>query len=247
MKWWKNGFNFNNQQLSMKQIMLLFLTIALQSAFTPQAKPTVTADYLMGKFDPTKHPDFVVIDKKYASKTDMYLRKETYEAFKKMAVAAEKEGVIFTIISSTRNFDYQKSIWETKWAALKDKTAEARAKKILQYSAMPGASRHHWGTDIDLNNLTNPFFEKNGGKKIYDWLKAHGHEYGFYQPYTAGRTAGYKEEKWHWTYLPLSKDFTTIAGKYLTNEMISGFKGSETASKIDIVKNYVLGINKECL
>lgn len=230
----------------MKQI-LFFVILLMQFPFSPLNSQTVTADYLMGKFDPSKHSDFILIDKKYTLKPDLYLRKETYEAFKKMAVAAEKEGVIFSILSATRNFDYQKNIWESKWAALKDKTAEVRAKKILQYSAMPGASRHHWGTDIDLNNLSNPFFEKNGGKKIYDWLVAHGHEYGFYQPYTAGRKTGYKEEKWHWTYLPLSKDFTAIASKYLKNDMIKGFKGSDAAAKLDILKNYVLGINKDCL
>ena len=41
-----------------------------------------------------------------------------------------------SILFDTRNFEYQKGIWETKWNALKDKTDEARAKKILQYSAM---------------------------------------------------------------------------------------------------------------
>ena len=225
-------------------LAILFLLVCFMS--NTSAQQTVTADYLMGKFDPAKHPDFVLIDKKYAVKPEMYLRKETHEAFKKMAVAAEKEGVVLNIISSTRNFDYQKQIWETKWNNLKDKTAEARAKNILQYSAMPGASRHHWGTDIDMNNLSNPFFEKNGGKKIYDWLVAHAAEYGFCQPYTAGRKTGYKEEKWHWTYLPLSKNFTAIAGKYLKNEMITGFKGAESAVKLDIVNNFILGINPDC-
>ena len=229
----------------MKKI-LLTLIILSQFSFISQEKPTVTADYLMGKFDPIKHADFILIEKKYAVKPDMYLRKETYEAYKKMADAAEKEGVKLTIISATRNFDYQKMIWETKFNALKDKTAWARAKKILQYSAMPGSSRHHWGTDIDLNNLENSHFEKGDGKKIYDWLLKHAAEYGFCQPYTAGRPTGYKEEKWHWTYMPLSKDFTNIAGKYLKNEMISGFKGAESATQIDVVKNYILGINKEC-
>lgn len=221
-------------------LFIVFLTNTLI------AQQTVTADYLMGKFDPTKHPDFVLIDKKYAIKPDMYLRKEAYEAFKKMATAAEKEGIKLNIISATRNFEYQKTIWDTKWNALKDKTAEARAKNILQYSAMPGASRHHWGTDIDMNNLSNPFFEQNGGKKIYDWLVTHAAEYGYCQPYTAGRKTGYKEEKWHWTYMPLSKNFTSIAGRYVKNEMITGFKGAETAIKLDIVKNYILGINPDC-
>jgi hypothetical protein len=44
----------------------------------------------------------------------------------------------------------------------------------------------------------------------------------------------------------LSKDFTHFAEKNLKNEMIKGFIGSETAVSIDIVKNYVLGINRNC-
>jgi hypothetical protein len=46
--------------------------------------------------------------------------------------------------------------------------------------------------------------------------------------------------------MPLSKDFTKYAESHLKNEMIKGFIGSETAVSIDIVKNYVLGINKSC-
>jgi zinc D-Ala-D-Ala carboxypeptidase len=227
------------------QKKLICILILSQLSWMKPEK-TVTTEYLMGKFEPSENADFVSVDKTYASKEGMYLRKETYEAFKKMHAAAAKEGVDLTIISATRNFEHQKNIWETKWYALKDKTAEARAKKILEYSAMPGASRHHWGTDMDLNNLSNPYFEKNGGAKIYQWLQAHANEYGFCQPYTAGRPTGYNEEKWHWTYMPLSKNFTAIAGKYLKNDMIQGFKGSQTAVKLDIVNNFILGINKGC-
>jgi zinc D-Ala-D-Ala carboxypeptidase len=229
----------------MKHILAFSLILCHLSFKMPDSQ-IVTADYLMGKFDPYQHPDFVAIDKKYASKPDLCMRKEAYDAFVRMAKAAEKDSIKLIIISATRNFNYQKEIWEGKWKKLTDPTAEARAKKILEYSAMPGASRHHWGTDVDLNNLTNPYFERNGGKKIYEWLTKHAAEYGFCQPYTAGRPTGYKEEKWHWTYMPLSKEFTSIAGKYIKNEMISGFSGSETAIKLDIVKNYILGINHAC-
>ena len=230
----------------MKKLLLLCLFSFSQMNFANKPQP-ITVDYLMGKFEPSQHPDFVLIESKYATKQGMYLRKEAYEAFKKMAVAAEKEDVVLTIISATRNFEYQKGIWEGKWKTLKQKNATARAKKILEYSAMPGSSRHHWGTDMDLNNLSNAFFEKNGGKKIYDWMLLHATEFGFCQPYTAGRKVGYKEEKWHWSYMPLSKKMTEFARKNMKNEAISDFSGSETAADIDVVKNYVLGINKNCL
>lgn len=208
----------------------------------------LTTDYLMGKFDPATSTDFVEVERKYAVREAMYLRKETYEAFKKMYAAAEKEGFKLTVLSATRHFTNQKNIWETKWHKLQNTVADptARARKILEYSSMPGSSRHHWGTDIDLANLTNAYFDTGNGKKMYAWMLKNAASFGFCQPYTAGRPTGYFEEKWHWSYMPLSKKMTDFAEKNLKNEMIKGFLGSETAVDIDIVKNYVLGINNGC-
>ena len=209
----------------------------------------VSADYLLGKFEPAGHPDFASVGKPYSDKPGMMLRREAFEAFKKMFKAAEKEGVVLKIISSTRNFDRQKEIWEGKWTRFaKDApVAKDRALKILEYSSMPGSSRHHWGTDVDLNDLNNPSFEKGGKhEKVYAWLSVHAHEYGFCQPYTAGRPSGYHEEKWHWTYTPLSKPLLEQYKNTLSDADIKGFKGAETAVEIDIVKNYVLGINAAC-
>ncbi|MEY4936102.1 MAG: hypothetical protein RIS64_2461 [Bacteroidota bacterium] len=208
-----------------------------------------TIDYVMGKFDPAKDKRFVKIELKHADKADMYLRKETYEAFKKMHAAALKEGVSLKIVSATRNFDRQKAIWEEKWknkyAHIKD--PQQRALKILEFSSMPGSSRHHWGTDMDLNNLTNEYFATSTGKKMYDWLTKNASTYGFCQPYSAGRTDGYHEEKWHWTYVPLAKSLTQFVKTNLTDAHIKGFLGSETAVSIEIVKHYILGISTLCL
>jgi LAS superfamily LD-carboxypeptidase LdcB len=127
---------------------------------------------------------------------------------------------------------------------------KARALKILNYSAMPGTSRHHWGTDIDLNALNNKYFGEGEGLKVYQWLTTHAAEYGFCQPYSkkgALRPEGYNEEKWHWSYLPVAKPLTDLAKQQLKNDMIKGFKGAEAATQIDVVKNYVLGINQDCL
>jgi LAS superfamily LD-carboxypeptidase LdcB len=209
----------------------------------------VDNSYLLGKFNPSTHPDFVAVGVPYSDKGDMRLRKEAFQAFEKMWKAAKKDGVTLNIISSTRNFDKQKKIWEDKWerfAAQAPKPID-RALKILEYSSMPGSSRHHWGTDIDLNDLNNPSFEAGGKyEKVYKWLSAHAHEYGFCQPYTAGRPSGYHEEKWHWSYTPLSKGFLENYKQNITEANITGFNGSETATAIAIVKNYVLGINQAC-
>jgi LAS superfamily LD-carboxypeptidase LdcB len=227
----------------------------------PEPEPKFTVEYLMGRFDPAQHPDFAKVDKKHADGEGHYLRRDAYESFARMWEAARADGITLTIISATRNFERQRSIWEGKWtgqrliengsnAAKKYPDPKARALKILEYSSMPGTSRHHWGTDIDLNDLDNFTFEQGPGKPVYDWLLAHAHEYGFCQPYTRkgeDRPHGYNEEKWHWSYTPVAKQLTDLAARNLTDDMIGGFKGAETAADIKVVQRYVLGINPDCL
>ena len=130
------------------------------------------------------------------------------------------------------------------------KDPKARAIKILRWSSMPSTSRHHWGTDIDLNNLEPEYFESGQGLKEYDWLVAHAHEYGFCQVYSemgSARPFGYQEEKWHWSYLPISKELTNAYAKKISDNDINGFMGAESAALIEVVKKYVLGINSDCL
>ena len=245
---------------------------ATNSQETPSEAPPVnladtatargfTTDYLMGYFDPASHPDFTLVDTRYADRAGLYLRQDTYEAFLRMREAAEKDGVNLVIRSATRNLDYQKGIWERKWtgaraiengkdAAQAYPDPKARALKILEYSSMPGASRHHWGTDMDLNAFNNKYFETGEGLKIYEWLTAHAADYGFCQPYSPKgeeRPYGYNEEKWHWSYLPIAHLLTALAREKLKDEMIQGFKGAEVATTIGVVEKYVLGINPECL
>lgn len=224
---------------------------------TPQ-KENISIAYCMGQFDPTDDDRFVTIEDTYANRSGMRLRKEAYTAYLELYRAAKKDGISLIIKSATRNFDYQKGIWERKWTGkqiLSDGTNAAdiadlkkRALEILQYSSMPGTSRHHWGTDIDLNAFNNGYFESGEGLKVYNWLTANAPAYGFCQPYTSksnGRT-GYNEEKWHWSYMPLSKPLTQFAEQQLKNENITGFLGADTASDIDVVHNYVLGIADVC-
>lgn len=204
-----------------------------------------SVDFVTGRFNFKSHEDFIKVEPVYTNK-EVYLHKKTYEAFKAMADSAESAGINLIIVSGTRNFDYQKSIWDRKWNASDSTTALGKALGILEFSSMPMTSRHHWGTDIDLIKLNNHYFEAGQGKKEYEWLQEHANQFGFYQPYTnkstTGRT-GYSEEKWHWSYLPLAKQFLAYYNTHVTNKDIQGFKGSEQAKKIDMVKNYVNGIS----
>jgi zinc D-Ala-D-Ala carboxypeptidase len=215
--------------------------------------------YIMGKFDPAKRQGFEEIPTTYSDRSGRYIRKDVFTAYKRMKEAANRDGIDFKIISATRNFDNQKSIWENKWTgktllegninATSIADPKERALKILKYSSMPGTSRHHWGTDIDLNSLENSYFDSGQGKKEYDWLQKNANKYGFCQTYTAigsDRNSGYQEERWHWTYMPVSIRLTELAKHILKDEMISGFLGSETAIEIEVVEKYILGISPKC-
>lgn len=210
-------------------------------------------DYLLGKFDPQQRDDFSPVGAPYTNKPGMMMRKEAFEDFKRMYQAAQQAGISLRIISSTRTFSQQKAIWEGKWSRFAQEApdAEQRALKILEYSAMPGVSRHHWGTDIDLNDLNNPSFAPGGQyHKTYEWLLAHAHEYGFCQPYspkgTGERSSGYNEERWHWSYTPLSKPLLAQYLSVVSDSMITGFKGSDMALRLQVVANYAGGISAAC-
>lgn len=201
-------------------------------------------DFILGKFNYKSDTTFIKVNSIHSSKT-IYLNKEVYNAFIKMYDRAKKEGIKLLVVSGTRNFYEQKAIWERKWGKYKTVKPLERAKKILEYSSMPTTSRHHWGTDIDLINLNNSYFEKGIGKKEYEWLINNANSFGFYQVYTNkenGRT-GYNLEKWHWSYLPLASKYLNYYNENIDYEDINNFKGSELAEILKIKSEYVNGIS----
>ena len=208
-------------------------------------KVDTSVEFVTGQFNYRSHEDFIKLDPTHVD-NETYLHDKTYEAFKAMADSAKKDGITLTIISGTRSFAEQKFIWERKWANSDASSDLEKANQILEYSSMPMTSRHHWGTDIDINDLNNSYFESGQGQKEYRWLQENANAFGFYQPYTnksVNNRTGYNEEKWHWSYMPLANQFLAYYNQNITNADITGFKGSELASEIDMVENYVNGLS----
>lgn len=206
--------------------------------------PVYTKAEIMGDLDPREHSSFVEVESRYASRGGMYLRKEVYEAFVRMWEAARLEGHSMQVVSAMRSQSRQKEIWENKWNRYGGEH-RARAERILRYSSMPGTSRHHWGTDLDINNLSNDYFETGAGKELYQWLSENAADYGFFQPYTGYnkyRDAGYREEKWHWSYYPLAQRFQRAYNHVVSYDDIRDFKGSELAEELEVINDYVNGI-----
>lgn len=236
----------------MKTLLYFLMLIIIGSGFQADSFE-VSKEYLLGKVKPQNDTNFVKISTKYTTKSNIYMEKDSYAAYKKMYEAAKQDGIELRIISAFRSFNYQKWIWERKWTGkrgnykTKFPDEKQRAFEILKYSSMPGISRHHWGTDIDIYKLNNSAFESGYGKKLYDWMQDNAAKFGYYQAYTKKdslRPKGFNEEKWHWSYKPVAKVYLSNYKIKISASDISGFYGDKFADS-SIIENYVFGINTE--
>lgn len=172
--------------------------------------------------------------------------------WKKLCYAAAKQGFNLTIASGFRSFDRQLAIWNKKCSgqlaikdidnnlvALNGLSDDEVVKAILTFSALPGASRHHWGTDIDFYDKTTlandktlqlePWeYNENGPfAELTLWLKQHAHTYGFYFPYDKYR-GGIAAEPWHLSYFPIAEQYE----KALTQAALSNcLQASDMSNK----------------
>ena len=227
------------------------------SLLIPHSSFLISKEILLGKFNPAQDTNFVLIPEHMASNKSMYCHRETFDAYLAMRDSALRDGITLTIVSATRNFDRQKQIWDRKWnsnnaqctmhnAQLNDTTADiCKVRSIMRYSSMPGTSRHHWGTDLDFISVEPEDWTHGEGLRIYNWLCANAHKFGFFQPYTADPTrTGYAEERWHWSYAPLSKPYLEAYKQKITAEDITGFSGNYLVDSLNIIESHVFGITQ---
>ena len=204
----------------------------------------ISKEILLGKFEPSQDSNFIIIPNNMADKNNMYCHKETFKAYIAMRDSALKDSITLTIVSATRNFDKQKQIWERKWKNTQGNDIN-KIHTIMRYSSMPGTSRHHWGTDLDFISVETDYWTHGEGLRTYNWLCTNAHKYGFFQPYTADPTrTGYAEERWHWSYTPLSKPYLDAYKQKITAEDIIGFSGSYLVDSLNIIESHVFGISQ---
>jgi LAS superfamily LD-carboxypeptidase LdcB len=151
------------------------------------------------------------------------------EALLAMRAAARLADIHLEVVSAFRDFKRQLAIWTTKFngerrlldrcgreipRASLDETGLVEA--ILTWSALPGASRHHWGSEIDVIDaarlvdgarpeLVPEEFAPGGGfARLHTWLDANMRSFGFFRPYATDR-GGVHPEPWHLSFAPVSQ------------------------------------------
>jgi LAS superfamily LD-carboxypeptidase LdcB len=146
---------------------------------------------------------------------------DALQAFMDMKADGARAGLDIAITSAFRDFGAQQRIWDMKYRGerpLRDEngdvldhaslTADAVVDAIMSWSAVPGASRHHWGTELDLIDRAAmpedyrvqlvPAECAPGGifNALHCWLDANLVRYGFFRPYRTFR-GGVRPEPWH--------------------------------------------------
>lgn len=199
---------------------------ALLYGLEPRVETGLTADV-----DSDSMSDLVLVEllsPYHQRETRFKLELQTALAFQAMADSAAKDGIKLAICSAYRPFDRQLAIWNAKASGkrvvldINEQPADIAPLSddelvdlIILWSALPGASRHHWGTDIDVFDAEQIEVKslrlvdaeyRDGGPcaHLHQWLVANAKDFGFYFPFQKGQSA-VSAEPWHISYFPVSQ------------------------------------------
>jgi LAS superfamily LD-carboxypeptidase LdcB len=205
---------------------------------TPSAPPALPAPSLPAPSLPALPADALVgatdahlCDAADADRLGAPVHRDVVAPLQALRAAAAAAGFDLRLTSGFRGFARQASIWNRKVAgklAVLDAAGQPidiatlsdaqLMLAILRWSALPGASRHHWGTDVDVYDAAAtpdgyevqliPAEVDPGGMHapLHAWLDARiarGEAFGFYRPYDRDR-GGVAPERWHLSWAPLA-------------------------------------------
>lgn len=217
-------------------------------------------------------PDLVAIS---TSNPALQLERQSAAALEKMQQAARLDGIDLQAVSAYRSFDRQAAIWNGKMSgsrAVYDQQQQqldihqfsgfAKLEAVLLYSALPGARRHHWGTDLDVFDaaavatnyqlqLQQAEYQAGGPfHKLALWLGRNAGDFGFFRPYQKYQ-GGVAAEPWHLSYRPLADCYLQQFELLMLQQAIAQSSLSEKPLieqyLPDIFQRYVFNICKEAL
>ena len=167
---------------------------------------------------------------------------------------AKQAGFQLQVASGFRHFDRQLLIWNSKCSghrAILDDTGHAidvskltsieKVCAILRWSALPGASRHHWGTDVDIYDVAAipPNYQLQLHPDEYTgtglfapmmtWLDDYLQQQGapdFFRPYLQDN-GGVSPELWHLSYRPVASRYEQQYSLSLLRDYLSALTSKE--------------------
>lgn len=162
------------------------------------------------------------------------VHRQLVDPWQRLCREAAAAGLDLALASGYRDFGRQAAIWNGKargrrpvhddqgrLVAMTGLADRAKVAAIWRYSALPGTSRHHWGTDVDVYDrgalpagqspqLTPAEYAPGGPFwPLSRWLSqriAEGRAEGFVRPYEVDR-GGIAPEPWHLSWAPLAHRF----------------------------------------
>ena len=193
------------------------------------------------------------------------------EALIAMRDEARGAGIDLDVVSGFRDFNRQVSLWSGKFNGSRplldargiqinhaDLYESALIDAILIWSALPGASRHHWGSEIDVIDtaalpagarpqLTSAEFAVGGCfERLNGWLDSNMRRFGFFRPYATFR-GGVRPEPWHLSYAEVSVPALEALSLDVLREALEGadLPGRETvlARLPELYQRYVLAVD----
>jgi LAS superfamily LD-carboxypeptidase LdcB len=192
------------------------------------------------------------------------LHRAVVEPFLALRAAAALEGIDLVPVSSFRDFGRQAQIWNAKFRGertLLDRNAEPLdptglapgelVETILLWSALPGASRHHWGSELDVIDaaavpadyhvelVPREFAPGAIFARLDRWLGQHMERFGFYRPYATDR-GGVQPEPWHLSYAPVSGPALAALTPALLQEALT----HEPIDGVDAVRQRLASIHE---
>ena len=171
-----------------------------------------------------------VVDFEYGIK----VHEAIVKPFNALRRRAAKEGIGLAVASGFRSYQRQKTIFDEKWLGIRNVVSDDDSlldrqefedsvwlDRILRFSAMPGTSRHHWGTDIDVFDkaalevgerpalLPSEYQSTGVFSRLGGWLQdliERDDAEGFFRPYEVD-SGGVAIEPWHLSFRPIAENY----------------------------------------
>ena len=175
-----------------------------------------------------------------SDQTVMLVHGQIVRPLSELQASAATAGFDLKLCSGFRSFERQVHIWNSKLSGLRpvlDESGEAidletlspwqQIQALMRWSALPGASRHHWGTDMDIYDANGmPAGYQTGSRlrrRVWELAsrELELEQFGFYRPY-ATDLGGIAPERWHISYRPLADTYAQQLSPELLRQRLEG-------------------------